>query len=130
MLLRASGDLRTLGLPDSALVRWIDDHGTARNPPAFALLTIPFLLLARGRRQRRRVVMALGAFVVVTEFCQLAIRTRYFDYLDIAGGLGGVAASWGGMELFAWRQRTRHLRRRMELVAGTMMVSKPGKAGG
>jgi len=110
LLLRPSSDLRTLGLPNWELFRWIDDHGVLRNTPAFAILAVPFLLLAHGRRQRLIAMIWLAVFVAVTEFCQLAIKTRYFDLMDILFGWLGLALSWGPMELVAWRQRVKYRR--------------------
>jgi hypothetical protein len=109
LLLRDSSDLRTISwLPKWRIVYWIDYHGELRNTPAFAILAVPFLLLARGRRQRFKVIMALAAFVAVTEFCQRAIKTRWFDWNDIWLGWLGLFVAWGTVELFAWRQRVRY----------------------
>lgn len=110
LLFRPSSDVRTLGLPHWEIFRWIDEHGVFRNLPAFALLALPFLLLARGRRQRRNVIVWLAGFVAVTEFGQLAISTRWFDPKDILLGWLGLAISWAAMEFVAWRQRVRYRR--------------------
>lgn len=110
LLLRESSDLRTLGFPDWALLRWMDTHGALRNLPSFALLALPFLLLARGRRQRFKVITWLALFVVATEFCQLALKARFFDLQDILYGWLGLTFSWLSMELFAWHQRVRYRR--------------------
>jgi len=110
LLLRPSSDIRTLGLPNWEIFRWVDEHGVWRNTPSFAILAVPFLLLARGRRQRRAVIFWLAAFVAVTEFCQLGISTRFFDLRDILLGWLGLALSWGPMELVAWRQRVKYHR--------------------
>lgn len=113
LLLRDSSDLRTISwLPKWKIIYWIDYHGEFRNTPAFAILAIPFLLLARGRRQRFKVVLALAAFVAITEFCQLAIRTRWFDLSDIWLGWLGLCITWVAVELFAWWQRARHRQNR------------------
>lgn len=105
LLLRPSSDMRTLGMPPWEIFRWIDEHGEFRNTPAFALLALPFLMLARTRRQRVWTVFWLGLFVAVTEFCQLAIKTRWFDLKDIAYGWLGICASWAVIEGFAWYQK-------------------------
>jgi len=110
LLLRPSSDTRTLGLPPWELLRWLDEHGEVRNTPAFAILAIPFLLLARGRRERRKVIVWLAGFVAVTEFAQLGISTRFFDLKDILFGWLGLTLSWLAMEFIAWRFRAKHRR--------------------
>jgi len=71
-------------------------HGEFRNTPSFAILECLFLLLARGRRHRWIVIIWLATFVAVTEFCQLGIKTRYFDTNDILLGLVRPGAILGG----------------------------------
>jgi hypothetical protein len=113
LLLRPSSDIHTLPLPNWAIFRWVDEHGQLRNLPAFAILSVPFLVLARGRRERRIVVWFLAGFIAVTEFCQLAIPTRFFDLADIAEGWAGVAIVWSIMELIAGIARRRYARRKL-----------------
>jgi prepilin signal peptidase PulO-like enzyme (type II secretory pathway) len=123
LLLRPSSDIRTLGLPNWKIFRWVDEHGEFRNTPSFAVLAVPFLLLARGRRQRRIVITWLAIFVAVTEFGQLGIKTRYFDTNDILLGWLGLTCSWGVMELIAWRQRVKY--RRYRSGAGRLLLAVP-----
>jgi hypothetical protein len=125
LLLRPSSDIWTLGLPNWEVFRWVDEHGVWRNTPSFAILAVPFLLLARGRRQRRVVIFWLAAFVAVTEFCQLAISTRFFDTRDILVGWLGLALSWGAMELVAWRQRAKYRRIRPDAGLPPASMLKP-----
>jgi hypothetical protein len=126
LLWRPSSDIRTLGLPNWVLFRWIDEHGVWRNAPSFAILAVPFLLLARGRRQRRIAILWLAVFVAATECGQLAISTRWFDLRDILVGWLGLAFSWGAMELVAWRQRVkyRHIRTDAGLPSPSMSKAK------
>jgi|GEM_PF-2247732 len=123
LLLRPSSDIRTLGLPNWEIFRWVDEHGEFRNTPSFAILAMPFLLLARGRRDRRIVIIWLATFVAVTEFCQLGIKTRYFDTNDIFLGWLGLALSWAAMEVVAWLQRRKY--RRISSAAACSPVSLP-----
>ncbi len=126
LLFRESSDIRTLPLPPWAIFRWIDEHGELRNVPAFALLALPFLLLARGRRQRRRTAAALALFILVSEFGQLALHSRFFDLLDIASGWLGLALMWGLMEIVARLARHRWNSRRASL-AGAPRPSSSGR---
>jgi hypothetical protein len=94
---RRSSNLETIPwLPRllHGLAHWADYHGRFRNVPAYALLSVPVLILCTTARKRRLGVAGLAAFATFMEFTQLFIPTRFFDWFDILESWLGIVIIW------------------------------------
>ncbi len=108
LTLRPSSSFKDLWWLPASVEVWADHYGRFRNVPAFALLAVPCLIIANGRRARRKAFLALAAFVAVTELAQYFIPTRWCEWQDIVCGWAGLAITWFLFELSfvgAWRIR-------------------------
>ncbi len=82
---------------------WADRHGTLRNLPAFAALTVA-LIPAFGWRLGGGIAAGLS---VALELAQVFIAGRTFDWADIGWSLAGVAA----VSAVAWYRQPHPSRR-------------------
>lgn len=78
--------------------RWTDHHGVLRNFPAYAMLAVPFLMMATGVRHRACAVAFLAIFAALMEIIQLWIPTRFADGRDIVWSWAALLAAWGLFE--------------------------------
>lgn len=97
--LRASPATSTVRWLPRFITHWADRHGQFCNFPAYAGLTVPFVLLARNRRQRLLAAAGLCLLGATLETCQRWIPTRFFDWYDILWSCAGVLATWGVSEV-------------------------------
>ena len=102
LTLRPSGDFSTIWWIPKRIERWADYYGRLRNVPAFALLAVPFLIIANGRRARRKAIYWLAAFCAITEAAQYFIPNRWCEWQDVACGWAGLAFTWGLFEAGFW----------------------------
>jgi hypothetical protein len=95
---RPSPALATVWWLPHFISRWADHHGILRNFPAYAMLAVPFLMVATGVRQRAYAVAFLAIFAALMEIIQLWIPTRFADMRDIVWSWAGLLAAWGLFE--------------------------------
>ncbi len=111
LCLRPTGNFGTLGLPDSALIRWMDAHGELRNLPAFAVLTMPFMFGLRRASRRRWATYGLLFLSAAVEGVQLFLPSRVPSLADIFWSWAGIALVAVAAEAIWERVETR-LRRK------------------
>jgi hypothetical protein len=93
--------------PNMSVVRWLphfitawaDQHGRLCNFPAYGLLAISFLAIAKDRWQRTGVTISLALLVAGLEIVQLWIPSRVADKWDIFWGCAGLVTSWAAFEV-------------------------------
>ncbi len=98
---RPSPALTTVWWLPHFVSQWADHHGILRNFPAYAMLAVPFLILARGISQRAVAVACLAVFATLMEIIQLWIPTRFADGRDIVWSWAGLLLAWGIFEAVA-----------------------------
>jgi hypothetical protein len=94
LTLRSSGYMKLVNWVPQPVAYWADSHGQLRNLPAFFLLALPFLALARRKRHRAFVTIALGLFATALEFAQFFLPNRWVEWEDIVWSWTGVIAAW------------------------------------
>jgi len=94
LTLRSSGYMKPVSWIPRSVAYWADSHGQLRNLPAFFLFALPFLALARRKRHRAFVTIALGVFATVLEFAQLFLPNRWVEWEDVVWSWVGVIAAW------------------------------------
>lgn len=100
LTLRPTGAIATIPWFPDALAAWADAHGRFRNGPAYALLTLPCLLVCLTAASRRTAVALLALIAALLEVTQLLIASRHFEAMDIAWSWVGIAATWAAVEAF------------------------------
>lgn len=108
LTLRPSGNLNDLWWLPSSVRNWAYYNGQLRNLPAFAALAIPCMILANGRRARRKAILGLAVFVAVTEAAQHFVPSRWCEWQDVAYGWAGLLITWSVFESsfrVAWELR-------------------------
>lgn len=108
LTLRQNSNLKDLWWMPRIVKHWVDASGWVRNVPAFALLAVPCLTIANGRRARRAAILWLAAFCAITEAAQYFIPGRWCEWQDVACGWAGLLLTWGLFEFSfraAWRVR-------------------------
>ncbi len=115
LTLRSTGSFNDLWWMPRPVRHWAEYNGRLRNLPAFALLAVPFMIVANGRRARRWIIAGLAVFVVLTELAQYYIPGRWCEWQDVTYGWTGLLATWLGFEVSfwsAWRIRQTFKRRK------------------
>lgn len=92
--LRSTGRLATVPWLPRWAVDWADEHGRLRNLPAYALLTVPVMLLDARSRVRAWGALAAGLFGTGLEFAEVFVPARMVEWQDIAWTWAGVGAAW------------------------------------
>jgi hypothetical protein len=94
MTLRPSSMLSEIPWLPHNIAVWADNYGRFRNFPAYAVLAMPFMIIANGRRARLRALMWLGIFGAAVEAAQYLIPTRWCEWQDVAWSWMGLVATW------------------------------------
>jgi hypothetical protein len=108
LTLKKSSMLQEVWWLPGGVARWADEYGRFRNFPAYAVLALPFMIAANGRRARFNAFRWLALFGAVVEALQYFIPTRWCEWQDVAWSWAGLLATWIVVELgykAAWEIR-------------------------
>jgi len=134
LTLKKSSVLQEVWWLPTGIARWADSYGRFRNFPAYALLALPFMLVANGRRARFNAFRWLALFGAAVEAAQYFIPSRWCEWEDVAWSWAGLLATWILVEVgyrVAWAIRCALVQEsdpeRVARVLGAVLPRAPQK---